>query len=73
MEITWEDDFQISVTAQNGTVTISANRSGLLSLAHIITALADEPVGSHVHLDEYNALECPSDELIIERMDGQTV
>ena len=44
---------------------ISANRAGLLSLAGILSALADETPGAHVHLDEYNALEDGSLPLIV--------
>lgn len=67
MEFTWEDGFRIRVRARQGEVVLSANRAGLLSLAAHLTALAEEAPGSHLHYDAYNALEEPSDELIIER------
>lgn len=67
MRIEWSDDATIEVTVDGGGSVISANRAGLQSLARILTSLADEPVGSHVHLDEYNALDDGSTELIIER------
>lgn len=68
MLIRWEDGFEISTSAQEGEVTISANREGLVSLAHILMELADESLGTHVHLDEGNSLEDGSVGLIIERV-----
>ena len=67
MELTWIDGFSIRVAAENGTVLISANKAGLLSLANHLTGLAEEPSGDHFHLDEYNSLEDGSAELIIEK------
>lgn len=68
MEIKWENGFSIGVSASDNTVVISANREGLLSLANILTALAEEYPGSHVHFDEYNSLEDGSAELIVEKI-----
>ena len=56
------------MTVVNGEVVITGNRKGLLSLADQLTLLSKEPIGSHLHLDAYNALEDGSDELIIERV-----
>lgn len=70
MKINWIGDFTIRTAVRPGGITITANRDGLLSLAEICRALADEPEGSHLHLDEYNSLEEGSAELIIERTDG---
>ena len=70
MQIEWERNFSIRVGVRDGEVTLSANRDGLLSLARIFTALAEEPPGSHIHLDEHNSLEECSSELIVERMEG---
>lgn len=67
MRIRWEDGFEIRTSASDGEVTISANREGLLSLAHILTDLTSEKPGTHVHLDEYNSLEEGSVELVIVR------
>ena len=64
----WVDGFSIRVSAGTGEAVISANREGLLSLAKQLTALADEPVGSHIHYDEYNSTEEGSAELIIEKI-----
>ena len=69
MEIEWVDGFKISVSAKGGEAVISANREGLLSLANHMKTLAEEPAGSHIHLDPYNALEDGSAELILERID----
>ena len=69
MKDNWIDGYTIRVTAENKEVLISANKEGLLSLAGHLTALAEEAPGSHIHLDENNALEDGSAELIIERKD----
>ena len=67
MDLHWEEGFTISVGTDSNTVVIRANREGLLSLANHMAALAEETPGSHIHLDEYNALEEGSVELIIEK------
>ena len=67
MDLIWEDGFTIEVHVQKGTAVISANREGLLSLANHLKTLAEEAPGSHIHLDELNALEDGSCELILER------
>lgn len=68
MLIRWEDGFEISATVRGDEVAIAANREGLLSLANILTDLAGEAPGSHVHLDDANSLEGGSCELVIERL-----
>ena len=67
MILHWVDGFEITVEVMDGSVVLSANREGLLSLANHLTVLADEQPGSHVHLDESSALEEGSVELIIEK------
>ena len=67
MEIRWEDGFEIDVRVEGGAVTVSANREGLLSLARQFAALAESAPGTHIHYDEYDALEDGSAELIVER------
>ncbi len=67
MKVQWVDGFEITVGIRDGTVTLSANREGLLSLAGILTAMAEEPGRTHIHLDEYNSLEDGSAELVIDR------
>lgn len=67
MEIKWTDGYKISAMTGNDAITISANREGLLSLAAVLTELADGEKGDHIHLDEYNSLEDGSAELIIEK------
>ena len=69
MEITWEDSFTIQVKVNDGTVIISANKNGLLSLAAQLTSLAQAPPGSHIHYDAFNSLEEGSAEMIIEHLD----
>ena len=69
MDLNWEDGFTIKVEIQDDTVVLGANKEGLLSLADHLRALAEEPAGSHIHLDEYNSLEEGSNEIIIEKTD----
>ncbi len=69
MDLVWEEGFQIDVRTESGAAVIRANREGLLSLANHLRALAGEPAGSHIHLDQWNALEDGSVELILERID----
>ena len=68
----WEEGFKIKTSAPFDTLTIEANREGLISLARLLLHLAqdDVPNGSHFHLDEYNALEEGSLELIISKNKG---
>lgn len=68
MKIRWEEGFEIRASVTDGEMTVSANREGLLSLANILLDLADGQPGDHVHLDECNALEDGSCELILERV-----
>ena len=67
MIFNWIDGFEITVRIDNGTAVISANREGLISLANHLKSLAEEPSGSHIHLDVYNSLEEGSSELIFEK------
>jgi len=67
MRLYWADGFEIRVEIQNGSAVVSANREGLLSLSNHLAALAEEPPGSHIHLDEHNSLEDGSAELILVR------
>lgn len=69
MDIKWKDGFVIETKYEDGTVMISANKEGLISLANIFNALAEDKVdaGTHIHLERYNSLEDDSVELIIEK------
>ena len=69
MNVRWVDGFEIAADVRGSEVTISANREGMLSLANILCDLAHADPGAHVHLDEYNALEEGSAELVIERVE----
>ena len=62
----WRDGSEIRVTIDNGTVVLSANKEGLLSLADQFAEMAGEAPGEHVHYDESNSLEESSAELIVE-------
>ena len=52
-----------------GSVVVTANKAGLLSLAKQLLFLAQDevPMGYHFHLDETNSLEQGSLELIIQK------
>ena len=67
MDIQWTDGFRIRVQSDQKQVVISANKEGLLSLRQQLAVLAEEAPGSHIHYDEYNALEKGSPVLIIEK------
>ena len=69
MDVLWVNGYEIKVTRTETETVVSANREGLLSLSNILTALANEPPGSHLHLDESNALEDGSLPLILENID----
>ena len=68
MDLNWTDGFEINVRIENGSTVIFANKEGLLSLADHLKRLAEEPPGSHIHLDAYNSLEEGSSELIFEKI-----
>lgn len=70
LRLEWEDNFEISSSVENNTVTITANQEGLISLAkHLLTlAQVEVPTGSHIHLDDINSLETNSVELIFEKI-----
>ena len=69
IELVWDKNFKIKTSTPYNTITIEANREGLLSLARHLLLLAQEevPNGTHVHLDEFNSLEDNSVELIISK------
>ena len=67
VDIRWEDGFEIFVKARESEAVIRANREGLLSLSEQLRALAEEPSGSHIHLDVHNSLEEGSCDLILEK------
>ena len=68
MTIDWVDGYKIRVSIETGEAVISANKEGLLSLAQQLTALAEEPAGSHIHYGGYDSLEEGSAELIVEKL-----
>jgi hypothetical protein len=72
LKSTWETGFKINCSISNGTMIISANQQGLLSLAKNLLVLAQTnvPSGSHYHFDEYNSLEKDAVELIIEKINA---
>ena len=68
--LNWEGNFTIKVSDINGSVSIEANTEGLISLANHLLNLSQSsvPIGTHLHLDEYNSLEEGSLDLIIEKI-----
>lgn len=70
MVLNWENDFQIKVSNENGTISIEANAEGLISLANHFLNLAQNsvPTGTHIHFDKFNSLEDDSLELLIEKI-----
>lgn len=70
LQLCWGDGYMIKVASEHKEVVISANREGLISMANHLLNLAqvDVPCGTHIHLDEYNALEDGSIDLIIEKI-----
>ena len=69
MDIKWEENSEISVRVEeDGSVVLSGNRAGLLTLSHMFADLAECEAGEHVHLDEGNGLEEESRELIVEKV-----
>ena len=71
MDISWKDGFSVKVRIDGGTVVISANKEGLLSLAAQLKALAEAQPGSHIHYDGFNSLEEGSAEMIIKNISFQ--
>ena len=65
----WEYGFEIDAKMEFGSVIITANKAGLLSLAKQLLTLAQDEVqvGYHLHFDESNSLEEGSLELIIQK------
>ncbi|MBQ7546100.1 MAG: hypothetical protein IJT41_03935 [Clostridia bacterium] len=69
MKTDWVDGFTIRVRVdESGTVVLSANKEGLLSLSQQFAALAEQPTAAHIHYDAYNSLEDGSTEIIIEKV-----
>ncbi|MDO4538838.1 MAG: hypothetical protein Q4B54_11810 [Coriobacteriales bacterium] len=69
MKLGWEDGHEITISSNGEATRILANREGMISLAHILTDLAEQKPGTHAHLDEYNSLMHGTHEIIIERAD----
>ena len=69
MIFSWVDGVELSVKVEDGTVVISGNKEGLLSLVNHLATLADQEGNDHFHLDEHNSLVEGSAELIVEKVD----
>ena len=68
MDLKWKEGYEICVNTDGESVSISANKAGLLSLGAQMIALALEEPGDHIHYDEYNCLEDGSADLVVERI-----
>jgi hypothetical protein len=66
----WEDGFEIKTESETGYLGISANKEGLISLAHQLLYLAQDsfPAGYHLHYDSFNSLADGSKELVISKI-----
>ena len=73
LKLNWAENYKIEVIYNHGEIVISANEDGLLSLAnHLVTLSQSEvPIGTHIHLDEYNSLEEGSAEVVIQKINWQ--
>jgi hypothetical protein len=72
----WEEMYTLSADIYKGhTITIRADKGGLLSLArHLLTLAQDDyPIGSHIHYDAGTSLEDDSYPLIIDKISEQDV
>lgn len=69
LKFIWEEGFSLQAKAQGESVAIRGNAAGLISLARHLLVLAQSgvPSGSHFHLDDLNALEDGSCELVFEK------
>lgn len=67
IRLTCEPGYEITCSKDHDSFLIKANAAGLRSLANLCLTLAQDaaPQYSHVHLDEYSALESGSVELVI--------
>jgi len=68
IHLQWEAGHRIFVEiGPDGSVMLTANREGLLSLAQHLLNLANPeiPKGNHIHLDSYGGLEEGSIELML--------
>lgn len=70
LQMKWENGAIIRAGVEGNSTVIQANKPGLLSLARLLLTLVNDDVliGHHWHLDELNALEEGSQELIIEKI-----
>jgi hypothetical protein len=67
----WEEGFEVKVVDTEDTITISANKAGLLSLAVQLLTLAQDtvPAGCHYHYDDCNSLKAGSKEFVIQKFE----
>ena len=73
MKIDWIDHFTIKTRFVRNEFIIEANKEGLLSLAGILTRMAEDNIGHGytLHLDESNSLEDDSVALVICKLKQQ--
>lgn len=70
IQYNWTPGFEISASHNGSTICIKANKEGLKSLANHLLNLAQDavPGGTHMHFDEFNALEEASADILIEKI-----
>ena len=70
LDVIWEEGSKYTISIGKGNVVITANKSGLISIAKQMLYMAynDLPIGSHVHYDSFFTKISPDNiELIIEK------
>lgn len=55
LDVIWEEGSEYAITVHNNDIMISANKSGLVSLAKQMLYMAHNnlPAGSHIHYDSF--------------------
>ena len=72
IDVIWEDNSRYTIGIYDNDVILTANKSGLISLAKQMLYMAHNnlPTGSHVHYDGFFAQKGEGEyELIIEKID----
>lgn len=71
LDVIWENGSNYAISVEENSVVVSANKSGLISLAKQMLYLAhnDLPTGSHIHYDSFfTHINNEDFELVIEKV-----
>lgn len=71
LDVIWENGSNYAISVEENSVVVSANKSGLISLAKQMLYMAhnDLPTGSHIHYDSFFTHITNEDfELVIEKV-----